>query len=127
MNKNLQSALLASVFMMLANTGSGAPEPAHSATTQINRLDGEGWLIATDGKNQGREEKWFAAPRPEAKPAAVPGALQEAFPSYYGLVWYWKTFDAPPQSRSAGPVSAAFLVGGLQGRCLGEREGGRQP
>ena len=103
MNMNLQNVLIASALMMLVSTGTGAPEPAHSPTTQINRLDGEGWLIATDDKNQGREEKWFAAPRHEAKPTAVPGALQEAFPSYHGLVWYWKTFDAPrnpdPQGR----------------------------
>jgi len=103
MHRDLQNMLIASALIILANTGAVAQEPAHLSTTQINRLDGEGWLIATDDKNQGREEKWFAAPRPEAKPTSVPGALQEVFPSYHGLVWYWKTFDAPinpdPQGR----------------------------
>ena len=53
----LQKLLVASAFMILAITGTGAPEPTHFSTTQINRLEGEGWLIATDDKNQGREEK----------------------------------------------------------------------
>ena len=103
MKKNLQCALAASAFMLLVNSGHGAPATAHSTTTPIIHLDGEGWRIATDPGNQGREQKWFEAPRPEAKPIAVPSTIQEAFPNYHGLTWYWKSFDAPvnpdPQGR----------------------------
>ena len=105
---NLQSALSASAFMILVTTGMGAPEPAHSTTTPIIRLDGQEWLIATDNENQGREGKWFSAPRPEAKPASVPGALQEAFPNYHGLVWYWKTFEAPHNPDPRGRYLLRF-------------------
>ena len=102
MKMNLQSAMVASAIMIVVNVGIGAPEPAHSTTMQNNRLDGKGWLIATDDKNQGREARWFVSPWPEAKPTAVPGAMQEVFPNYHGLVWYWKTFDAPRNSDPQG-------------------------
>ena len=95
------NVLAGCAWMLLADAGHGAPTPARLAPAQS--LDGDGWRIATDDKNQGREAHWYAAPRPEAKPTGVPTALQEAFPDYHGLVWYWKTFDAPrspdPQGR----------------------------
>ena len=72
--------------------------------TPIMSLDGEGWLIATDSANVGREEKWFATPRPEAKTIAVPITIQEPFPNYHGLAWYWRSFEAPinpdPEGRT---------------------------
>ena len=81
MNMNLQNVLIASALMMLVSTGTGAPEPAHSPTTQINRLDGEGWLIATDDKNQGRRARcrrrfraitgWYGIGKPST-PLAIP-------------------------------------------------------
>ena len=92
MNRNflILVAQIICAMSLLLNAGIAAQQPQSFMKT--NRLDGDGWLIATDNQNQGREEKWFAAPRPEAKPTAVPGALQEAFPNYFGLVWYWKSF-----------------------------------
>lgn len=30
------------------------------------------WRLATDPKNEGRDAKWFAAPRKNAKPTKVP-------------------------------------------------------
>ena len=42
-------------------------------------LNGE-WLLATDPRNVGRENKWFTQPLPEAKPTQVPWIIQEAFP-----------------------------------------------
>jgi len=50
------------------------------------------WLIAKDPANVGRIEKWFLKPVAEAKTARVPGILQESFPDYHGLVWYWTDF-----------------------------------
>ena len=108
MHLDLQNTWVACALMMLANTGAAAPEPAHSPTTQINRLDGEGWLISTDDKNQGREEKWFETPRPEAKAISVPSTIQEAFPNYHGLAWYWKTFEAPPNPDPHGRYLLRF-------------------
>src|SRR5437870_302981 len=69
---------------------------AGTAPTLVTSLDGD-WLIATDPGNAGREQKWFLAPRPEAKRTPVPSIIQEAFPAYHGVVWCWRKFDAPPQ------------------------------
>ena len=52
-----------------------AEQPAGEAkaiASQTITLDGPDWKIATDPNNKGRDEKWFEAPRPEAKPATVP-------------------------------------------------------
>ncbi|HEX4212462.1 MAG TPA: glycoside hydrolase family 2 TIM barrel-domain containing protein [Candidatus Dormibacteraeota bacterium] len=54
-----------------------------------------GWRIAIDPDDRGRREGWFTAVRPEAQPAWVPGVIQEAFPHYHGLAWYWTAFTAP--------------------------------
>jgi len=71
-------------------------------------LDGEGWLVAIDSQNQGCEENWFEAPRPEAKAAAVPSTIQEAFPNYHGLAWYWRRFKAPVNPDSKGRYLLRF-------------------
>jgi hypothetical protein len=56
-----------------------------------------GWLIATDPNNVGRDQAWFRAPQPGAKATRVPSVLQETFPAYHGLVWYWLQFKPEPQ------------------------------
>ena len=60
---------------------------AHGATAVS--LAGQ-WLLATDPQNGGRDGQWWTAPRPEAKRAKVPWIIQEAFPGYHGVAWYWK-------------------------------------
>lgn len=76
-------------------------------TTQIVSLDGT-WRLATDAKNVGRQEHWFESPRPEAKPARVPWIIQEAFPGYHGVAWYWRTFDAPANPHPNGRTLLRF-------------------
>ena len=101
--------------------------------TQVTCLDGEGWLIATDSSNQGREAKWFKAPRSEAKTIAVPSVIQEAFPNYHGLAWYWRSFEVPvnpdPEGRSllrfwSVDYKADVWVNGVQ---VGSHEDGEEP
>ena len=50
------------------------------------------WRLATDAGNTGREERWFDAVRPEAQDAPVPGIIQQVFPGYHGVAWYWHSF-----------------------------------
>ena len=50
------------------------------------------WTLATDPANCGREERWFAGAREQARPAAVPGCIQQIFPDYHGVAWYWHRF-----------------------------------
>src|SRR4051812_38494851 len=58
------------------------------------------WTIATDPLNQGREERWFTAERAEAMATPVPGVIQQIFPDYHGVAWYWQRF------RPARPPAA---------------------
>jgi hypothetical protein len=50
------------------------------------------WKLARDENNVGRQEKWFNKIRPEAEDAPVPGIIQQVFPDYHGVAWYWRTF-----------------------------------
>ena len=91
---------------------------AHGTTTVS--LDGQ-WLLATDPQNAGRDGRWWTAPRPEAKPTKVPWIIQDAFPGYHGVAWYWREFAAPANPHPGGRIPAALLAGGLQGRRVAQR------
>jgi hypothetical protein len=102
------------------------------ASTRLIPLDGE-WSIATDPKNVGRAENWFAAPRPEAKKAKVPWIIQDAFPGYHGVAWYWRTFVPPANPHAQGRYLLRFWAVDykadvwLNGAPVGEHEGGETP
>ena len=55
-------------------------------------LDDE-WILAIDPTNCGRAEHWFAAARDDARVAAVPGCIQQIFPDYHGVAWYWHSLS----------------------------------
>ncbi len=60
-----------------------------------------GWLLATDPSNEGKEKGYAAAPIPGALPCRVPGVIQECFPTYEGVVWYYHSLSHLP-ARSEG-------------------------
>ena len=100
---------------MLSDTeGKSTPDdkPAllGSQPTRKLSLDGDQWKIATDPKNVGREEKWFNAPVADAKPTKVPWIIQDAFPGYHGLAWYWREFDAAANPHESGRFILRFLA-----------------
>ena len=107
--------------------GSQGAAPALAAS-----LDGE-WRIATDPNNVGRKEQWFQSPRSEAKTIKVPSIIQEPFPAYHGVVWYWRTFDAVPLPYKAGRYQLRFNAVDyladvwLNNTYLGSHEGGETP
>jgi len=70
-------------------------------------LDGT-WLLATDPRNVGRAERWWEKPRLEAKAVRVPWIIQEAFPGYHGVAWYWRTFSAPANPHPDGRYLLRF-------------------
>ena len=74
-------------------------------------LDGM-WLLATDPKNIGRERQWWQKPPSgaavEIKGTKVPWIVQDAFPGYRGIAWYWRSFDAPVNPHSNGRYLLRF-------------------
>ena len=52
-----------------------------------------GWKLACDQDNAGRQERWFANGLPAgAKDAAVPSYVHLYYPGYFGVAWYEKRF-----------------------------------
>lgn len=71
-------------------------------------LDGYGWLLSTDPENVGKGERWYEEVTGEAKPTRVPGIIQETFPSYHGVVWYWREFTPPENPHDDGRYVLKF-------------------
>lgn len=95
-------------------------------------LDGE-WLLATDPDDVGRTEQWFTSPRPEAVATKVPWIIQDAFPGYHGLAWYWRTVNVPPNPHPGGRTLLRFGAVDykadvwVNGQAAGGHEGGETP
>ncbi|MCX6928515.1 MAG: hypothetical protein NT154_35700, partial [Verrucomicrobia bacterium] len=102
-------------------------------TTVVQSLDGPNWRLATDSKNVGCAEKWFAASRAEAIPTRVPWIIQDAFPGYHGVAWYWREFVAPANPHARGRFLLRFWAVDykaevwLNGQPVGSHEGGETP
>jgi len=101
-------------------------------STMAVSLDGE-WLLGTDPRNIGRDEKWYAGPVRAAKPAKVPWIIQDPFPGYHGVAWYWRDFVAQPNPHAQGRYLLRFWAVDykaevwLNGAYVGEHEGGETP
>ena len=113
-----------------AATPGRAGQPVSSA---VISLDGDEWLVATDPANEGVQQQWFEAPRPEAKATKVPWIIQDAFPGYHGVAWYWRDFHAPDNPHAAGRYLLRFWAVDykadvwLNGVSVGGHEGGETP
>lgn len=73
----------------------------------IVSLDGM-WRIATDPENVGQKEQWWNEPCVEAKDTKVPWIIQEPFPYYHGVAWYWRSFKAPVNPDADGRYLLRF-------------------
>jgi len=97
-------------------------------------LDGQ-WQLATDPENQGRDQAWFKQPRAESVTACVPYPLQEYFPGYHGVVWYWRSFEAsyPANDETTATALLRFWAVDyaaevwLNGTFVGGHEGSETP
>ena len=126
-----------------ARHGNAAAEGPASDQSQIRRaaceptrvisLDGDQWHLAPDPKNVGRQEAWWKAPRPDARRTKVPWIIQDAFPGYHGVAWYWRDFAVPLNERPSGRYLLRFWAVDytaevwLNGVRLGAHEGGESP
>ncbi len=76
-------------------------------TKSVVSLDGE-WLLATDSLNVGKNKKWWEVQVSGAKPVKVPWILQDVFPAYHGVVWYWHDFVVPKNNYPSGRTLLRF-------------------
>ncbi|MBI3920007.1 MAG: glycoside hydrolase family 2 [Armatimonadetes bacterium] len=114
-------------------TRSGDLRPkARVASTSVVSLDGQ-WLLATDPKNVGREQKWFAGSIPQVTTAKVPWIIQDTFPAYHGVAWYWRDFATPGNQHAEGRYLLRFRAVDylaevwVNGVPVGRHEGGETP
>jgi hypothetical protein len=70
-------------------------------------LNGD-WRIAVDPDNIGQTQQWWNTPVAEARQTKVPWIMQDAFPGYHGVVWYWRDFVAPNHSCAGGRYLLRF-------------------
>jgi hypothetical protein len=52
----------------------------------------DNWRLTCDPENRGREAHWPDAIPADARPAPVPGIVQQVFPTHQGVAWYWHAF-----------------------------------
>jgi Glycosyl hydrolases family 2/Glycosyl hydrolases family 2, sugar binding domain/Glycosyl hydrolases family 2, TIM barrel domain len=81
---------------------------AAPAATQVISLDGKDWRLAVDPKNVGVAEEWWREPRPDARGAKVPWTIQDVFPGYAGVAWYWRDVTVPVNPHAGGRYLLRF-------------------
>jgi hypothetical protein len=114
MKKYLQSQgiLSAAIILLAVNLNRVSAQTPSQKTSNVTSeytvsLDGE-WLLATDPKNVGMNEKWWETPVSGARSAKVPWIIQDVFPAYHGVVWYWRDFTAPGNNYPSGRTLLRF-------------------
>jgi beta-galactosidase/beta-glucuronidase len=102
----------------------------NTVTTQT--LSGP-WKLAVDAENKGRDEGWFNGIRPESKDGVVPGVIQQVFPGYHGVAWYWLNFrvkcQRSPDDRLLVRFGSVDYLADvwINGKHAGSFEGGETP
>jgi hypothetical protein len=120
------------VLWSFAATSRPAAADASKVTKTIS-LDGDNWLLTTDPQNVGREQKWFEAPRPDAKKTKVPWYIQGVFPGYGGVAWYWRDIEIPANPHEGGRYLLRFWNVDyladvwINGKHVGSHEGAQIP
>ena len=122
-------------FQFVSFNASGVVKPEdflkiNSITTQT--LSGR-WKLAVDSENKGRDEGWFNTIRSESRDAVVPGVIQQVFPGYHGVAWYWHSFvtnfSQIPGERVLIRFGAIDYLADvwINGKHAGTYEGGETP
>jgi len=129
MNTSALIVLVGLCLVLHARAGASAEGAKMGSAAQV--LTG-GWTLAPDPDNKGREQRWFERAQAGAKEAPVPGVIQQVFPNYYGVAWYWHTFRP---ARPAGDGRVLLRFGAVDyladvwvnGTHAGSYEGGETP
>ena len=126
-------ALLAAGASNAQAAAPDAPSSERPATSQVVSLDGDQWLLAPDPANEGRQQAWYREAQSDARKTKVPWIIQDAFPGYHGVAWYWRRFDAPANPHRDGRSLLRFWAVDylaevwLNGVRVGDHEGGESP
>ncbi|MEI8083423.1 MAG: sugar-binding domain-containing protein, partial [Actinomycetes bacterium] len=72
------------------------------------------WQIALDPRNEEREQHWYDQAGPEAVAAPVPGLIQDVFPNYHGVAWYWHRFPPDLTGLRNPSTGSGQALSGLQ-------------
>jgi hypothetical protein len=88
-----------------------------------------------DPKNVGEHERWFDYKEipMEAKEIEVPGFIQQVFPMYHGVAWFWRKVNITLSMYNKGRILLRFGAVDykakvwLNGQLIGEHEGGDTP
>jgi len=66
------------------------------------------WMLALDPDNSGRGKRWFEKSIPDSQEVEVPCTIQQYFPGYCGVAWYWRKFTAPSSCYANGRYLLRF-------------------
>jgi len=110
MQKIIVSLILFTGIAGLWDAGLLAGSDDGMISSQVISLDGSDWMLATDPANVGRQQQWWKSVQQGAKPTRVPWIIQDAFPAYYGVAWYWKEFTVPTNPHPEGRYLLRFWM-----------------
>ena len=102
-------------------------------SSSTSNLDGNNWRLSTDPENVGKNQRWYNEVTGEAKFTRVPGIIQETFPTYHGVVWYWREFASPDNPHEDGRYLLKFWQVDyladvwVNGTYIGQHEGTGDP
>lgn len=101
--------------------------------TEVYPLDGTNWLLAVDESDSGYKQGWAKHATGHAVSTKVPWVIQDAFPDYHGVAWYWREFKAPSNIHRQGQYLVRFhavdYLGEIfvNGTRVGIHEGAEEP
>ena len=117
--------LAACVLAILTTTATSLQ--AETASSSVVSLERE--RLAARARSEERRARGavVSQPRPEAKKAKVPFVIQDAFPGYHGVAWYWREFAAPANPQPEGRYLLRFWAVDYMADVWVNGVAGRQP
>lgn len=104
---SVRSDVISQHFQLLPR---GVKRVNHKAIFRSLILDGDDWLVATDPDNSGRAKSYTSSIPANAKPTRVPWVIQDIFPGYHGVAWYWHDFTVPANPDKNGRYVLRFMA-----------------
>ncbi|MBI3850420.1 MAG: glycoside hydrolase family 2 [Verrucomicrobia bacterium] len=129
----LESFLLVVWLAFGMSTSAEGKSQEVPCTGTLLSLDGKQWFLGIDPKNVGRDQGWANTPPVDARSTRVPWVIQDVFPDYHGVAWYWRSFVAPVNPHKKGRYLLRFWAVDykadvwVNGVSVGGHEGGETP